>query len=283
VRMNHSVHVIKSDGTSELFEESKLVESLTRVKASPEAIDEITDEIGREIHEGMTTAEVYRRAFELLRKHSVQAAAKYSVRRALTELGPDGFPFEKFVARIFTMWEYEAVTDQTLMGESVDHEVDVVAWKGDNLAMVEAKFHNEFGMKSDLKVVLYVKARYDDLVGKEFDYGGKKRKLSERWVATNTKFTDKAITYGEHYGLKLLGWNYPADQNLHHIIAENGLHPITCMTTLSRDQKKDLIGHGVLVCVDIVGRPSVLHDIGIKPENVERILTEAQVIIEEAK
>jgi len=281
--MNHLVNIVKSDGTTELFEEEKLVESLTRVKASPEAIDEITDEIEREMHDGITTAEVYRRAFELLRKHSVQAAAKYSVRRALVELGPDGFPFEKFVARIFTMWEYEAVTDQTLMGESVDHEVDVVAWKGNELAMVEAKFHNEFGMKSDLKVVLYVKARYDDLDEKEFEYGGKKRKLTERWVATNTKFTDKAIIYGERNGLKLLGWNYPADQNLHHIIAENGLHPITCMTTLTRDQKRDLIGHGVLACVDIVGKPSVLHEVGVKPEDQERILTEAQVIIEEAK
>ncbi len=275
--------VTKSDGTTELFEEGKLVESLQKVKASPEAIDEITDEVEREMHAGMTTSEVYRRAFELLRKHSVPTAVKYSVRRALMELGPDGFPFEKFVARIFKMWEYETATDQTLMGECVDHEVDVVAWKGDSLAMVEAKFHNEIGMKSDLKVVLYVKARYDDLASKEFTFGGKPRRLSERWVATNTKFTDKAITYGEHTGLKLLGWNYPAEGNLHQIIFENGLHPITCLSTIGRQQKMDLIGRNVLACVDVVGNPAVLREIGIKPEDMEKILTEAQVIIEEAK
>ena len=77
-------------------------------------------------------------------------------------LARDGFPFEKFVARLFNVWGYDTITDQTVMGSCVDHEVDVVAWKGNDLAMVEAKFHNEFGLKSDSKVVLYVKARYDD-------------------------------------------------------------------------------------------------------------------------
>src|SRR5260221_155103 len=120
----------------------------------------------------------------------------------------------KFIARIFTMWGYEALTDQTVLGTCVDHEVDVVAWKGNELSMVEAKYHNEFGMKSDLKVALYVKARFDDLSQTIFDFGGTKRKLTGKWLATNTKFTEKAIAYGECSHLRLLGWNYPATNNL---------------------------------------------------------------------
>lgn len=280
---NHLVSITKSDGTKQLFEEEKLVNSLRHVGASPEAIDDVVEEVEREIYDGMTTVEIYRRAFDLLRKHSSPVAAKYSVRRAMIELGPDGFPFEKFVARIFKMWGYEAVTDQTVIGKCVEHEVDVIAWKDNSLAMVEAKYHNEFGLKSDLKVSLYVKARYDDLSENEYDFGGTKRRLSEKWIITNTKFTDKAIRYSECSGIKLLGWNYPAKGNLHELISENGLHPITCLTSLSRDQKRELVGLNTLVCLDLVGNPSVLNKVGIKPEDTEKILTEAQVVIEEAK
>ena len=281
--MNHLVTIAKSDGTKELFEEEKLISSLKRVGAKPEVIEDVVDEVEREMRDNMTTADIYRRAFLLLHKHSVPMAAKYSVRRAMLELGPDGFPFEKFVARIFKMWGYDAVTDQTLLGTCVDHEVDVVAWKDKELAMVEAKYHNEFGMKSDLKVALSVKARFDDLADVVFKYGDVERKLTERWLVTNTKFTEKAVKYGECNHLKLLGWNYPIHGNLHDIIGENGLHPISCLTSLTRDQKKDLIGRNTLVCIDLVGNPSILTDIGVKGADAEKVLTEAQIIIEEAK
>lgn len=281
--MNHLISITKSDGTKQLFEEEKLVSSLKRVGASAEIVEDVVDEIGKEIHDGMTTNELYRRAFDLLRKHSTKIAAKYSVRRAMIDLGPDGFPFEKFVARLFKMWGYEAVTDQIVIGKCVDHEVDVVAWKDDSLAMVEAKYHNEFGLKSDLKISLYVKARYDDIAGNDYDYGGKKRKLTERWLITNTKFTDKAVHYGECNNMKLLGWNYPEKGNLHELINQNSLHPIACLTTLNRDQKRELAVMNMMICLDLVGNPQVLDKIGIKPEDKEKILTEAQVVIEQAK
>ncbi len=281
--MNHLVTIAKSDGTKELFEEEKLVSSLKRVGARPEVIDDVVDEVEREMHEDMTTSDIYRRAFVLLHRHSVPMAAKYSVRRAMMELGPDGFPFEKYVARIFKMWGYESVTDQTLLGTCVDHEVDVVAWKDKELAMVEAKYHNEFGLKSDLKVALYVKARFDDLAEVVFNFGGVERKLTERWLVTNTKFTEKAIKYGECNHLKLLGWNYPIHGNLHDIIGENGLHPISCLSSLTHEQKRDLVGRNTLVCIDLVGNPGILNDIGVKGELAEKVLTEAQIIIEEAK
>ncbi|MBU6232092.1 restriction endonuclease [Patescibacteria group bacterium] len=283
--MNHLVTITKSTGEKELFEEQKLVSSLKRIGAKPEVIEDVVDEVDREIREGMTTADIYRRAFILLGKHSMPMAVKYSIRRAMMELGPDGFPFERFVARIFAMWGYESLTDQTLLGACVDHEVDVVAWKDDELTMVEAKYHNEFGMKSDLKVALYVKARFDDLSETVFNFGGVNRKLSPRgkYLVTNTKFTEKAIKYAECSRLKLLGWNYPAHGNLHEIIEQNGLHPITCLTSISQSQKRDLASRNVMVCIDLVGKPAVLDEIGIRGADAEKVLTEAQIIIEQAK
>jgi hypothetical protein len=81
----------------------------------------------------------------------------------------------------------------------------------------------------------------------------------------------------------LLGWNYPIHGNLHEIIEQNGLHPVSCITSLTHDQKRDLVGRNTLVCIDLVGTPSILTDIGVKGADAEKVLTEAQIIIEQAK
>ncbi len=278
--MNHLITITKSDGTRQLFEQEKLVSSLKRVGASPHTIEEVVDQVERDIKDGMTTSEIYGYAFSLLRKNSVHTAVKYSIRRALAELGPDGFPFEKFVARVFNAWGYEAITDQQVMGVCIPHEMDVVAWKEDKLAMVEAKFHNELVLKSDVKVALYIKARFDDIQGNVFEYGGVKRSLGERWLFTNTKFTEQAVKYGSCNNLNMIGWNYPVGKNLHTIIDEYRLHPITCVTGLTHQQKKDLVGRNIIVCSDIIRSPEILNDVGIHDEGeVQKIIEEAKLIV----
>ncbi len=277
---NPPVAIIKANGTTEPFEEKKLMSSLARAGTKPEVIEGIVDEVEKNMRAGMSTSDIYAQAFDLLRKqHHHKTAIRYSVRRALFDLGPDGFPFERFVARIFQLWGYETLTDQTLLGSCIAHEMDVVAWKGDELSMVEAKFHNEFELKSDVKVILYVKARFDDLEDTVFAYGGKERKLSSkgRWLVTNTKFTDMAIHYGECKNINMIGWNYPDKGNLHDIIEQNGLHPVTCLFSLSKQEKRDLIGRNVLTCIDVIGAPTILKEIGVK------VLAEAQMIVQELK
>jgi len=277
--MNHLITITKSDGTKELFEEEKLVSSLKRVGANQEAIDRIVDLVEENMREGMTTADIYRSALLLLRKHASHVAIRYSLRRALAELGPDGFPFEKFVARMFQSWGYQTLTDQQVMGACISHEIDVVAWKPGSLSMVEAKFHNEFALKSDVKVALYVKARFDDIMLNTFNYGGIEQKLTDKWLITNTKFTDQAIKYGSCNSLKMVGWNYPEHDNLHEIINSLKLHPVTCITRLSQNQKRDLVGRGMIVCSDVLKNPQVLHDIGLNEAEIQGVLVEARAVV----
>ncbi len=276
--MNHLITITKADGTRELFEESKLIESLKNAGGSDEVIEQIVNRVESEMKDGMPTSEIYRHAFTLLREHSMPIAIKYSLRRALSELGPDGFPFEKYVAKIFEAWGYTTITDQTVMGVCVPHEVDVVAWNNEKLVMIEAKFHNELAMKSDIKVALYIKARFDDLKGNLFEYGGQKRKLNEGWLITNTKFTDQAIKYGECEGIKMIGWNYPRVGNLQNIIEELRLHPFTCLVSLSNVHKKALLSKGIVLCTDILNNSNKLDEIGMNSDEKERVLTEARSI-----
>ncbi len=268
------IYVLKADGTKEPFDENKLEFSLKRAGASTKATRDIINHVYGHLKQDITTHNIYKHAFELLHKEERPIAIKYSLKKAISELGPSGFPFEDFVAEIFRAKGYEAKTGQIVKGACVAHEVDVVAWNDKELVMVEAKFHNEGGTKSDLKVILYVKARFDDLIKMKFDYG-KERNLDEAWLVTNTKFTSTAIEYGScQGGIKMIGWNYPPVGNLHDLILESKLHPLTCLVSLNGREKKALLDQGVVLCKTLVENAGLLTAIGLSKEDIEKVIKE---------
>jgi hypothetical protein len=273
-----STEIVKADGAKEVFDRAKLEASLIRAGADKETTARIADHIESELSDGLTTSQIYTHAFALLSEHSRPAAHKYSLRRAIMDLGPAGYPFEKFVADLFKVRGYEAITDQIVHGKCVEHEVDVVAWKGDELIMVEAKFHNEPGIKSDLKVALYVKARTDDLMKSEFDFSGKVRRLTQGILVTNTKFTEKAIEYGACEGLRLVGWNYPVKGNLEHMIETASLHPVTSIPNLSEANRRILITNGLVLCKDVLTKKDILSSLGIPEASAKSIVDDAVLI-----
>jgi hypothetical protein len=218
--VTEQIFITKANGKREPFDETKLMASLARAGAVAETIENIVGHVREELYDGMTTSDIYSHAFAMLHKWKQPVAAKYSIRRAIMELGPTGFPFEKFVGEILKARGFEVLTGQEVLGKCVPHEVDVVAWNDEKLIMAEAKYHNQLGVKSDLKVALYVKARFDDLKGNTFNYGGKDRQLTDGWLITNTKFSSTAIHYGVCENLTMIGWNYPEKGNLQDMIEE---------------------------------------------------------------
>ncbi len=92
--------VVKASGEIEPFSDTKLRRSLERVKASPATIAKVVAHIRQEFASGSTTRDIYKHAFSLLRKHERPAAARYSLKRAIMELGPTGHPFENLVAEL---------------------------------------------------------------------------------------------------------------------------------------------------------------------------------------
>lgn len=272
------IYVLKADGTKEPFDEKKLEFSLKRAGASTQATRDIINHVYGHLKQDITTHNIYKHAFELLHKEEKPIAIKYSLKKAISELGPSGFPFEDFVAEIFRGKGYEAMTGQVVKGFCVAHEVDVVAWNDKQLIMVEAKFHNEGGTKSDLKVILYVKARFDDLRKMKFNYG-KERELDEAWLVTNTKFTSTAIEYGScQGGIRMIGWNYPPVGNLHDLILESKLHPITCLASLNGREKKELLDKGIVLCKTLVENTELLTDIGVTKESIGKVIEEIDAL-----
>ncbi len=268
-----TILVAKADGTTEPFDPLKLRTSLHKAGADEEATVHIVEKVQSELYDGIPTEKIYHHAFALLREHRREAAAHYSLKRALLEFGPTGFPFETFLGELFRAEGYEHVkTDQIVQGGCVEHEVDVVMEKDGINYFVEAKFHNTAALKSDLKVALYVKARIDDI------RNAKPHETVAGLIVTNTKFTGRAIEYASCQGLELLGWDYPNKSNLHSRIETHRMYPTTALTTLTKHEKIALLSQKLVLCRDLLGHPDILEGVGIAGKRVEDVLHEAAAL-----
>ena len=264
--------VVKASGEVEPFSEAKLRRSLERVKASPTIIEGIVAHVRQEFINYSKTRDIYRHAFSLLRKHERPAAARYSLKRAIMELGPTGHPFENLVGELLRLQGFSVEVAGIVQGLCVSHEVDVVAEQGSRHIMVECKFHNEQGIKSDVKVALYVQARFEDIQ----KAGGQKdpahtQKFHEAWLVTNTQLTSDAIAYASCVGMKAIGWNYPAQGSLQDLIEQAGLHPLTCLTTLSGSNKRVLLDKGLVLCKDVAKNKKALQAIGFNQPKIAQV------------
>ena len=186
------MEVIKRNGELEEFDKEKFTSSLAKSGFTEEEISKAFEEVTENLHKGITTDEIYVQALEILQKESesVEPVIKYSLKKAILELGPSGFPFEQLISRLYEEEGYKVQTGVMLSGKCIDHEMDVIAYNDTELILIEAKFHNDPHIKSDTKVALYVKARYDDLLDSVFEIDGKERKVTKALLITNTSFTN---------------------------------------------------------------------------------------------
>ncbi len=279
--LGKDIWVIKSTGEKEKFSLEKLRRSLVRSKADEETIKRIIDHLIPELHDGMKTAQIYKHAYSILKKKKYPASVRYSLRKAVMELGPSGFPFEKYVAEVMRRKGFKAETGVILPGFCVSHEVDILLEKGDRHIFAECKFHNQQGIKTDVKVALYVHARFMDL---QRGCDAKKehsQKIHEGWLITNTKLSLDAIQYANCAGLTVVGWDYPEQGNLQDLILETGVHPLTFLTTLSMSEKKNLLEQGIVMCRDVTIGKELLKAVGLPDERIEKVVAEANKVCQE--
>ena len=267
-----AILIAKADGTSEPFNPEKLVSSLMRSGAEHALAREIGHSVEGELYNGITTQEIYRHAFSKLREARRGAAARYSLKRAILEFGPSGFPFEAYISELFRAEGAHTEIDQIIQGACVEHEVDVVVHNKDSIMYVEAKFHNAAGFKTDLKTVLYVKARLEDIEAHRKQKG--EQGVMRGLVVTNTKFTDMAARYASCAGVELLGWEEPQGRTLHDRIDSSGLYPITALTTLNRREKVALLSQKIVLCGSLGADTRALAGAGVSGQRATHVLEE---------
>lgn len=240
-----AISVVKKSGEVEDFSDDKIISSMKRVGLPEHLYPQVLDHIKQRVHdEAISTEELYYHINEFLERNDKKAGLRYNLRKALSELGPSGFPFEKYLARIFESLGYKAQTNLFLDGECVTHEIDVLIEKDGKREIVEAKFHNQPGGRTDVQDVLYTNARFWDVKDKN--------NIDKVWIVTNTKLSVDARRYAECKGIQAVGWNYPAEGNLQDMVEQPQLYPITILNDLANFEKERLVQGNKVLCRDLL-------------------------------
>ncbi|MGB5263017.1 MAG: ATP cone domain-containing protein [Lutimonas sp.] len=270
---NSKVKIRKYSGELVEFDMEKLKRSLRKSKVSESVIEDIATKIENSLFEGMTTKQIYSAAYKMLKGEKSCCASLYKVKKAIMELGPSGFPFEKFVAAIIEAEGFKTEVGLFVQGHCVMHEVDVVATNSTKQYMVECKYHNSQGRVNDVKIPLYIQSRFLDINTHYNHINGHKALFQEGWVYTNTRFSSDAIDYGKCMGLKLVSWDHPKGSSLIDKINMYKLYPITALISLTKNDKSKLLEAGIVLCKEICANPDVLIEANIDKRKHSQILS----------
>lgn len=266
--------VKKSSEETEPFSIQKLKQSLHSCSVSKNEIDTIIKKMQPLIYDGISTKEIYKKAFALLKKHNRIAASRYSLKRALFDLGPTGFPFERLVGTLLKEKGYNTRVGIVLKGKCVTHEIDVLAEKDKNVYAIECKFHANSKTTSNVKVPLYINSRFLDVQEQWNLNSNQNTHLKQGWLVTNTRFTKDAVNYGKCVGLTMLSWDYPPKNGLKDTIDTLALYPITTLTTLNKKEKHQLIENDVVLVKELVDASEKMKNMGMSEVKIQRVLNE---------
>lgn len=276
--MKNPINIVKYSGDVVPFDVDKLNNSLRRAKASEELIQQIVKQVENKIFDGITTKKIYQMAFKILKGKSRVSASKYKLKKALMELGPSGFPFEKLVGKLLAHEGFSTQVGVIVQGDCVQHEIDVIAQKDNQHYMIECKYHSDQGRTCNVKIPLYIQSRFLDVKAKWEHQKGHETKLHKGGVYTNTRFTTDAVQYGKCVGLLLTSWDYPMGNGLKDRIDKLGLHPLTALTTLTKAEKTKLLDTGIVLCKELHKKPALLEQIGIDKKRHKKILEDSEAL-----
>lgn len=241
-----AIHVTKASGITELFDPEKIKVSILRSGATAEDAAEVLEKLSTKIYDGIPTYALHRLVRKQLKKIKKEVACKYNLKKAIFRLGPEGYPFEDYVAEIFKAEGYEVSVRQKVSGRCAEHELDVVLFsKGKSKKyFAECKFRNSQDQYIKIKDALCTYARLIDLNegGVGFD---------SAWLITNNRFSEEVIKYGKCVELELLSWKYPEGEGLEARIEKHKLYPVTVLSGVNQKLWERFYSERILLLRDL--------------------------------
>ena len=272
--LENNILVKKNTDEIEPFSIQKLRQSLQSCGATINEVETIINQMETSIYDGISSNEIYKKAFFLLKKYNKISASRYSLKRALFDLGPTGYPFERLVGALLKEKGYKTKVGVILNGECITHEIDVLAEKDGNVFAIECKFHSDTKGSSNVKVPLYINSRFLDIQKQWNTNSNNTSHLKQGWLVTNTRFTKDAINYAKCVGLTLLSWDYPKNNGLKANIDTLALYPITALTTLTKKEKHQLIEKDVILVKELINASNKMKNIGFSDDRIDQVLDE---------
>ena len=186
-------------------------------------------------------------------------------------VGPTGYPFEDFVAEILESKGYTTQIRSTLMGQCVNHEIDVIAKKGTEKLMVEANF---IMLPGFIPMYMFLYIPKPDLM----TLG--KISFTRAWLFTNTKLP---LTHGRMHFVSVWGYRLElsAKRRTQGFNWKGETHPITILALLSQSEKQTLLENHIVLVNQVLKNEQMLDVLGIPPDKKTKIAEEAKLILNE--
>ena len=277
------LYVIKADGNKEPFSADKVFRSAIRAGASRQLAQELAFKLKREAYQGITTSDIFKKVKKLLKEQSRKSALRFDLKRSIRELGPTGFPFEKYACEIFKSLGFEVKINQFISGKCVpDYEIDFVAEKENLIYIGECKYRHVFKERVDLKDALANYARFSDILsGSCFKPKIRKGVEIKTIMVSNGKFTNKAIDCSYCMGMELLGWQFPQNKGLEKIVESLELYPITILPSLRGYIKKSLVDGRLMLVRDILNADplKIARKMGLQAKDFIPLIKEAKLLL----
>jgi hypothetical protein len=276
--MDTQIMIIKASGEKEEFDPVRLRNSLINAGAAGITADSVIKDINQWIKPGVTTRKIYSRAFALLKNYNSRSALFYRLKEAIFQLGPTGYPFEKFIGCIFERQGYKVETGVVVDGKCISHEMDVIAQKDSVQHLMECKYRLDQGKHISIQVPLYVRSRVDDVAALRSGLPEYKDFTFKGWVVTNTRFSHDSMQYSQCSGLNLLAWDYPVGSSLKDLIKKYGVYPVTILTGLTEDEVIYILDQGVVTCKGLYSSIHILDQLDMEDKRKKLVIQEIENI-----
>ena len=272
------IYVTKADGSKQPFDKQKIINTCLRLQATPEQAQSIADKIEAKAYDGIPTKKILQMVFQYMKKYRPAIGYQIDLKQAIAMLRskPD---FEIFVAKLFEAMGYEVDINLIIQGKCIEHEIDVVAKKGNEIILVEAKHHVNHHTYSGLDVFLQLNSTLEDLkLGHES--GKNNFKFTRAILICNTKVSDHARRYALCRGLEFIAWKFPPEKGLERLIEDYKLYPITFLKEIERDEAYKLADVGIVTVKQLLDdAEKISRKSGINKNRVLQLQKAAKIVL----
>ena len=273
------VDVRKADGRLEPYNGAKVLRTLLHLGVDRAEAERLEKEISRRIYDGIPTSEILSMIYELAGKAKPEIRYLKDLREAISAMRskPD---FEEYARIVLRAAGYLVEPGRVLEGRCISHEIDGIAFKDDEILVVEIKHHVNPHAYTGLGTVLELWAALEDL--KEgYRLGLHPYAFTSAILSCNTKISLHAERYARCKRIMYMGWRYPRAFALSDIVSEKKLYPITMLKTLPQAVIEKLGDRGVVTLDQLrrMGSEDLAKLIGVSLDEAGRIKSLAEKLV----
>ena len=271
-----AVYVTKADGSKQLFDKEKIVQTCQRMGANRDVAIQVAQEVEKNLYPNITTQQILQIIFAVMSKNKPAVKHLFDLKQGISLMEPKP-EFEVFVRVLLAHNGFQVKPNAILRGLCGEHEVDAIATKDGLTYLVEAKHHSNYHALTGLDESRIARAIIEDVTD-GYTNGGAEIRIDRAMIVTNTRYSEHAVNYGRCRGILQVGWASPEGLGLRDMVEKHKLVPLSCLRGISTDTRLRLVEAGIVLIKQLLEQDSYYLErrIGLSHKTVLSIIEKAK-------